>query len=208
MEKWIEKLFNIKRFPGQLIFVIWASCLLFLFLPEDTLKKYLLFNFKNKYGEFIGPIFIITSIMVLVMVFKWLVTLIKTKRFFKRRKKSILKSLKNLNSNEIAVLREFVIQGKTTILARLFDETVVSLENKGIIYVASKSALVNGMDMGYPYSLSQLAIDNLTHSDLRLPRNLDNIDQQTYARIMSERPQWARDIERNQKMWKDINSLF
>lgn len=146
MEKLIEKVFSLKNFPGKLVFVIWISSAILVFLPQGWLKMLSLYSFKVKFEEYIGPTFLISSAIMAYIIYRAIADWISIKRYSQRRKKEILKYLDNLNWNEIIVIREFYIQGKDTIKAPFNDETVIALENKNLIYKATDSALV-GIDM-------------------------------------------------------------
>lgn len=208
MEKWIDKIFSLKRFPGQLVFVIWISSLLLVILPDTILEKFLLKSFKSKYAEFIGPTLLITCAISVFMVVKYFIDLVKWRKYLKQRKEDILKCINKLTFHEAIILREFILHNKTTILAPFNDETVISLENKGLIYKATQSAVVSGIDMAYPYSITEFAHQNLTNHKLGLPDDLHNISEDLRRKIISERPDWAKEIEQRQEMYRKYVSMW
>lgn len=202
MEKYIDKIFSLKKFPGQLVFVIWISSLLLVVLPKSMLNKFMLAEFKANYGQYIGPVFLFSSAISLWMVGKLIIDKIKQNKYVNQRQKEIIECLNNLNFNEIVVLREFVIQSKNTIKAPMNDETVIALENAGVIYKATTSAIVSGLDMAFPYSISTFVRDRLTHENLDLPpdeeiTNNPNLKQ----KILNERPQWAINIANREALF-------
>jgi len=208
MEKWIDKIFSLKKFPGQLVFVIWISSLLLIILPDVALEKLLLKNFKAKYGEFIGPILLVTTAISVFMIVKYFIDSAKRKKYIKQRKENILKWISKLTFHEAIILREFILHNKTTILAPFNDETVISLENKGLIYKATESAVVSGIDMAYPYSITEFAHENLSNSQLGLPADLNNVSDDIRRKIISERPNWAKEIEQRQEMYRKYVSMW
>ncbi len=66
MEIFLLKLFDIKKIPAKLIFVIWLSASLILFVPEHFLTKLNLQDFLKDYGKYIGISFIISSGFLIV----------------------------------------------------------------------------------------------------------------------------------------------
>ncbi|MCP9753251.1 super-infection exclusion protein B [Ferruginibacter sp. HRS2-29] len=66
MEKFLEKLFDIKKIPTKLLFVIWLSSGLILFVPQKFLTKLNLADFLKDYGKYIGIAFLVSSAFLLV----------------------------------------------------------------------------------------------------------------------------------------------
>lgn len=207
MEKWIDKIFSLKKFPGQLVFVVWISSLSLAILPKTWLDKFMLTGFKNEFEKFIGPVILFSTAITLWMVSKYIIDKVRVNKYISKRQQQILEYLNHLNFNEIIVLREFILHSKTTILAPFNDETVISLENKGLIYKATQSAVVNGIDMGYPYSITEFTHENLSNHQLGLPADLHNISEELRRKIISERPNWAKEIEQRQEMYRKYVSM-
>ncbi|QGN22552.1 super-infection exclusion protein B [Elizabethkingia anophelis] len=203
MEKLIDKVFSLKTFPGKLVFVIWVSSAILVFFPQGWLEKLSLYTFKNKFEEFIGPTFLISSAIMSYIIYRAIADLINIKIYSKRRKNAILSYLAKLNWNEIVVLREFYIQGKDTIKAPISDETVIALENKGLIHKAARSAVV-GIDMAFPYAINQFARENITMDILHIPVPFNEMDETVIKKIYGERPHWAVDIERRENLFRGL----
>lgn|SRR5690606_7306767 len=203
MEKLIDKIFSLKNFPGKLVFVIWVSSTILVFLPQGWLERFSLYTFKNRFEEFIGPTFLISCAIMCYIIYRAIADWINIKIYSKRRKKAILNYLMSLNWNEITVLREFYIQGKDTIKAPISDETVIALENKGLIHKAARSAIV-GFDMAFPYAINQFARKNLTFDMLCIPMSFNEMDETDIKKIYGERPHWALDIERRENLLRGL----
>jgi hypothetical protein len=201
MEKILEKLFDIRRIPSKFIFVIWLSCALILFAPETFLRKLNLNDFLKDFGKYIGISFVLTSAFLFVTFFNFVNKLIVRKRVTKKLKERVLREIQNLDSHEKALLREFSIQGKTTLQLPLDNDTVVGLLNKGILYQASSTGFTYTHGVYFPYSISATAFDNLTLQLLELPENPTDDDMH---RILNERPSWAKEksrIEDRRNSW-------
>lgn len=193
MEKFLEKLFDIKKIPTKLLFVIWLSSGLILFVPERFLTKLNLTDFLKDYGKYIGIAFLISSAFLVVTLVNYIGRRISRKRLTEKIKKSILKDIKYLDIHEKALLREFYINGKQTLQMPLDNDTVVGLVNKHIIYQASSTGFTYLHGVYFPYSMTELALDNLTPELLELPQNPTEEDKH---RILSQRPNWAKEKSR------------
>lgn len=193
MEKFLIKLFDIKRIPTKLIFVIWLSSSLILFVPEQFLTKLNLQDFLKEYGKYIGISFIITSGFLIVVIFNFFVKAITSRRFKRKITQSIIKDIKCLDFHEKALLREFYINGKNTLQLPIDNDTVVGLTNKHIIYQASNTGFTYIHGAYFPYSITEIALENLTLKMLDLPENPTEDDKR---RIVEERPNWAKERSR------------
>lgn len=198
MEKILEKLFDINKIPTKLIFVIWGSVFLILFVPETYLEKLVLKDFLNEYGKYIGISFVISSTFLFLTLFTYSLEKIKQIYQRKRLKSSIIKYINNLDYHEKALLREYSIKGKSTLQFPMDNETVVGVENKRLIYRASDTGLKNIHGMLFPYTLSSIVEENLTKIMLDIPEFPSDEDKK---KIMLQRPQWA--IKKD-----EINRLF
>jgi len=190
MEKFLEKLFDIKKIPTKLIFVIWLSSSLILFVPDRFLTKLNLKDFLKDYGKYIGIAFLISSAFLLVTLINYLGRVTARKRLTQRIKKSILKDIGCLDIHEKALLREFIINDKKTLQMPLDDETVVGLVNKHIIYQASANGFTYLHGIYFMFSMTEIVSENLTSEMLELPVKPSDEDR---LRIISERPNWAKE---------------
>ncbi|XOV67587.1 MAG: super-infection exclusion protein B [Fluviicola sp.] len=203
MENWIDRIFSLKTLPGKLIFVLWFSSCVLVFLPEKFLGRLSLLEFKSVLGLYIGPTALISTAILLWMVARFFNDRIVTNKLIKKRKSEIEEHIRTLTFHEVALLREFYIQGKDTISIPYSDETVIALQNKGIICVAANSAFV-GIDMGYPFSMTNYARGIITPRILRLPQSDAEVTQQIRHKLWQERPGWAKEMERRKQLFSSI----
>jgi hypothetical protein len=201
MEKFLLKLFDIKKIPTKLIFVVWLSASLILFVPEHFLTKLNLQDFLKDYGKYIGISFIISSGFLIVVIFNYVAGTIARKRFRKKIKKNILRDITNLDFHEKALLREFYINGKDTLQLPIDNDTVVGLANKHIIYQASSTGFTYVHGAYFPFSITEIAKENLTGIMLDLPHNPTEDDKR---RIIEARPNWAKERSRFDNLLSSI----
>ncbi len=188
MEKIIEKLFDIKKIPVKFFFVIWICSLLLLFLPAKIVEKLKLDEFIAEYGKYVGLAFIFCSAFLIVTLVSFLTKRGKSKRYIKSIEETILKSINNLDSHEKALLREFVINGKSALQLPFDNDTVQGLVNKHVIYQISDTGFAYRDGMFFSYSITGFADDHLTNNMLDIPSDISDADRD---RILNSRPVWA-----------------
>ena len=193
MEKFLEKLFDLKKIPTKLIFVLWLSSALILFVPEKILTKLNLKLFLSEYGKFIGITFIISSAFLLVTIFNYFTRQIAKRKLKKETKQLILREITNLGFHEKALLREFYINSKDTLQLPFDNDTVVGLQNKHIIYQASRTGFTYIYGVYFTYAITEFAKENITLSMIELPNNPTEPER---IKILNERPTWAKDKSR------------
>lgn len=193
MEKFLEKLFDIKKIPTKLFFVLWLSSALILFVPDHTLAKLNLKDFLTDYGKFIGIIFIISSAFLLVTLFGYLSRQISRRKIKNKAKKTVLREIYNLGFHERALLREFYINSKDTLQLPIDNDTVVGLQNKHILYQVSRTGFTYVHGAYFTYAITEFAKEHLTLEMIDLPQNPT---EQDIERIRNERPTWAKEKSR------------
>ncbi|MEN5306818.1 super-infection exclusion protein B [Chryseobacterium cucumeris] len=189
----LGKLFNIEKAPMQLIGVLFIASGVLIFAPEPLLSKLKLLKFQKEYDIFIGPVCASTALFLVISLIKYLYNNISTLFHIKRVKKYIKKDVAKLTYHEKVLLREFVLQNKDTIYAPMMNETVISLENKRIIYKASDSGLVTVFGLINSYYISEYAKKNMRFADLGLKENPDEEHLEALAR---QRPDWVYSLNR------------
>ena len=190
MEKFIEKLFDIKKIPTKLIFAIWLSSVLLLFVPERFLIKLNIADFLKEYGKYIGITFIISAAFLLVTLISFISRRFSYNNYRSKIKKSILREIMYLDNHEKALLREFYLNSKYTLQLPLDNETVVGLVNKHIIYQVSDTGFSYLHGICFPYSMTKLAFKYLKFEMIDLPTDPTEDDKR---RIFNERPIWAKE---------------
>lgn len=193
MEKFLEKLFDLKKIPTKFIFVLWLSSALILFVPQTILSKLNLKEFLSEYGKFIGITFIISSAFLVVTIINYFSNKISRRKIINQTKSTILKEINQLGFHEKALLREFYINGKDALQLPFDNDTVVALVNKHILYQASSTGFTYLHGVYFTYAITEFAKENLTLEAIDLPSNPTEEDKD---RILNERPVWAKEKSR------------
>lgn len=189
MEKFIEKIFNIKEMPTKIIFVIWLCAAFILFVPEQFLTRLNLTDFLQDYGKYIGIAFVISFVFLLVAFVSNIAKYINQKRTIKRIEYEIIETINSLDFHEKALLREFFINDKNTLQLPFDNDTVAGLVNKYILEQASDYGFTYIQGAYFSYSITKFARKNLTNEMVDIPRNITESDKK---RIFNERPSWAK----------------
>lgn len=193
MEKFLEKLFDLKKIPTKFIFVLWLSSALILFVPQTILSKLNLKEFLSEYGKFIGITFLISSAFLVVTIITYFSNKISRRKIINQTKSTILKEINQLGFHEKALLREFYINGKDALQLPFDNDTVVALVNKHILYQASSTGFTYLHGVYFTYAITEFAKENLTLEAIDLPSNPTEEDKN---RILNERPVWAKEKSR------------
>ena len=114
-----------------------------------------------------------------------------------KRKEAVRGGIGALDSYEKAVLREFLIQKRNTILVPEEDTAVAGLLQKGIIRIIGDGKQVLGVGWVYPVSLSSSAAAIIKGSSqvIGFPPGMPTPEQ--VKKIQSLRPSFVWDIERS-----------
>lgn len=190
MEKIIEKLFDLKKIPTKLIFIIWICTGVILFVPKQVLLKLNLEDFIKDFGKFIGIIFLITSAFLLVSIISYIASKIQYKKTKLKIEKDILEEITKLGFHEIVLLREFYINQKDALQLPMDNDTVASLQNKRILYQVSGTGFTYLHGAYFTYSITEFAKKNINAEMLGLTNNLSEDEKK---RIILERPKWAKE---------------
>lgn len=161
MEAFFLKLFDWKKPPIYIVFVVFIVSTILLLSPENVIAKLKLNNFNNKYGIFIGFAFIVSIAFLMVSLVSFIILLFKKKRDSKKIKKEIISSLQSLTYHEMYLILYFLQNGKSTKNLPIFDETVNSLEIKNIIYKSSDFGPVKASGAFWSYTIAKEAVPYL-----------------------------------------------
>lgn len=135
MESFKEFL-EIFKLPPSILAAISIVTGLILFLPKKIINMFYLLDFKNKYGSFIGIIFIISVTMLIVLIVMWSAQKMIYKYKKKKHIKKTIKYLANLDKNKTNLIKKFIKQVDHTLQLPVNNGTTVELRNNNIISLA------------------------------------------------------------------------
>jgi hypothetical protein len=196
-----SKLFDVHKIPFKIL--IWVSVVtaILLFSPDVFLDQLRLTEFITEYGSITSLVFIASFSLVLINSVIYLTGLIRKSSANKRWEKNLEESLWVLDDSEKAVLREFIIQQKNTIMLPIDNPTVVSLINKGIVYRAANTGRASLVGMLFPCTMREEVDKSLTPSMIDFPTDEPTQDEITFIR--NTRPNFVNEVNR----WENLFNI-
>lgn len=185
----LKALFDLTKLPAKFFFLFAVLSGFILFADSNLLKKIHLEKLNDLYGWIIGLVFISSSGLVLVNFVIWLFKTLSYKIEFFKVKKEYIERLKKLDFHEKAVLREFIINQKSSIEAPIDDATITGLIRKNILTINKQfgnSFIMTGMNASI--SMNKFVEKHLTLSDIDLAENPTEAEIEM---IRSNRPDWV-----------------
>lgn len=191
------KLFDITKLPSKVF--AWLALLsgAYVLSPNSLLELFHLHRFPVEYKSYAGAIFVAATSFLIINGFLW--SWQKVAHFFRVRatRRSVRQAIMELDADEIAVLREFYIQGKHVIELPLDHPTVAGLRNKRIVLVASNAGYRDLAGSVFPVQLSEHAKSLITQETLRVA---EVPTEQDIDRIRAERPNYISQIEKTDRL--------
>lgn len=184
----LKALFDLTKLPAKFFFLFAAISGFILFVDNNLLKKIHLEKINETYGWIIGLVFISTSGLVVVNFVIWIFKKLSYQITFFKVKKEYKERLKNLDVHEKSVLREFIINQKSSIEVPLDNPTISGLIRKNILSINQQFGngfIMNGMNTSV--SMNKFVEKHLALVDIDLTENPtdDEIDF-----VKSNRPDW------------------
>ena len=185
----LKALFDLTKLPAKFFFLFAVLSGFILFADSNILKKIHLEKLNESYGWIVGLVFISTTGLVLVNFIIWAFKTINNKLKFFKVKKEYIASLRNLDFHEKAVLREFIINQKSSIEAPIDNPTISGLIRKKILSINQQ--LGNGFimtGMNAAVSMNKFVEKYLTLADIDLTENPTEEEIDT---VKANRPDWV-----------------
>lgn len=185
----LKALFDLTKLPAKFFFLFAVLSGFILFADSNILKRIHLEKINESYGWIIGLVFISTSGLVFVNFVIWLFKTINYKFKFFKVKKEYIARLRNLDIHEKAVLREFIINQKSSIEVPIDNSTITGLIGKNILSINQQFG--NGFIMTGMYaavSLNKFVEKHLTLEDIDLT---ENPTEEQIEFVKANRPDWV-----------------
>lgn len=192
--EWLSKLLDIGKIPTKIIFWIFLLTGLLLLLPTTWLVALRLDQFLTDYGKYVGICFVGASVLLLIHFFIWILNKSRQSKQKKEYQSAVEEKLNRLDDFEKAVLREFYLQGKNTILLPVDDPTVAGLLQKRVLSIVSPTGEMSLVGILRSVSLSSIAESLTTPQLIGLPNGTPSQAQLT--QIAESRPKFIAGIER------------
>ena len=191
--EFLSKIPDITKLPTK--FLVWVASIsgLYLFLPEIALEKLHLSNFPPEYKAYVGLTLVASLAYLFVNALGWLWRLINRGWQKRRHTKMVTQALQQLDKEEVAVLREFLIQGQHVIELPIDHPTVAGLLNVHVLEQASRSGYRNIAGSVFSVRISAIAYPLVTADLLFMPHKASESE---IEKILHARPHYMQQIER------------
>lgn len=195
MEGFAKILFDFDKLPSKLILLVGILSGIILFVPPEYLQKVQLSKFNESYGHWVGIAFIFSVSFLIVTLITTTTNWRRKKKYYKGREESIKQSLKELDPIEQAVLREFYINGSSTLDMPLEKPTVTALQDKGILRLVRNNLnayVTHGMNL--PCTITDFAKTYIEANPqlINWPRTQSEMTEDKKQWLLENRPPWIR----------------
>ncbi|WP_147205643.1 super-infection exclusion protein B [Segetibacter aerophilus] len=128
----VDKLFDIKKIPTRVVFLILVLATLLLFTPETFINRLSLSEFKKEYSKYIGIFFISSLAWIIITSVSWILTQISNILENKKLDREFKEVMKTLDNEERIILYAF--SGQSTLQLVINSPVVAGLISKRILY--------------------------------------------------------------------------
>ncbi|MDQ7950156.1 MAG: superinfection exclusion B family protein [Pedobacter sp.] len=162
----------------------------FLFLPADWKVKMGIQTLSIVYSQYIGLVFLITTVFLILDIVSRIVQKIKYRIYYKKIAGYIEDHIKSLTRSEKSLLREFYITNSDTLQLPMNHPTVAGLVSKRIlIQIGNMGGMLN-FEICFNYSITERAKNFISNEAIDLPRNPTDRD---YRFLEENRFTWGPD---------------
>jgi Super-infection exclusion protein B len=188
---WISKLFDIGKLPAKI--VAWIAILSggVLFLPGPLLSKLHLDSLNREYGLWIGLAFAASSTLLGINLMLWLWH--SGRQGWSRRKwrSGLQDVITALDPSEMAILREFYLQEKSTLRLPIDDPSVAGLMSKGILQGVGTLGESSMVGILFPLAIASPVKKVLNPHAIGFPTT-SNVTDADRQRISNSRPEFVK----------------
>jgi len=183
---------RVKHQQGFTMAVAWL-CLVgatLLIVPMSLFQHIKLFNVSDTYTPYVFLLVLLSGSFLLTKLFTTLFSHFhakaKERRLFAARQKMI----RQLDFEEKAVLREFIIQRKNVLPLPMKEPAITNLLQSGVLVPAFETQEIKGSSRIIKLSIAIEAREQLTHKVLGLP--VGKLTEEEAAILKAARPDYAR----------------
>lgn len=185
----LKALFDLTKLPAKFFFLFSVLSGFLLFTDSSILKRVHLEKLNESNGWIVGLVFISTTGLVFVNFIIWAFKTISYKFKFFKVQKEYIASLRNLDIHEKAVLREFIINQKSSIEVPIDNPTITGLIRKKILSINQQFGngfIMTGMNAAV--SMNKFVEKHLTLADIDLT---ENPTEEEVENVRANRPDWV-----------------
>jgi len=195
---WAAKLIEFLRLPTKLVAVICLVSALLTFLSPDDLSKLHLDSLQKEYAPILGIVFLVSAILLVLEAVIWVYSILMLLWNRYRLSNRAVGLMDELDTKEIAVLREFFIQGQFTLQLPMDHPVVAGLLRKGILFFVGEIGSGSLAGILVPMSISEPVKKRITYEYLGLPEGEPTESEIEWVR--RNRPEFMGELDRRQRL--------
>ena len=142
----IKDFLEFLKLPPNILTAISLVSGVILFAPNDFINKLYMANFRDNFGFIIAIIFLISTAILIVLLFTIILKKVKTTIDNKKMKKARINYLLNADNYKVKLIKDFIKEETHTLQIQQNDGLTVELSHLGIISMAGSTQPV---DFGY-----------------------------------------------------------
>lgn len=192
----ISKLFDIGKLPSKVVALICLVSGIILFSPTQFNEVLHIKELIDKFGLYVGVAFVASVSLLGLNTFLWLYNCATQAVVKWNWHRDLARAIARLDSGEVAVLREFFIQDKQSLMLPVDEPTVACLISKGMIGRISNIGRRWIAGMLFPVAIDPDLYDALREHPEHLGIPAGEPTQADIARVTSERPGFMREVGR------------
>lgn len=184
------------KLPPRILAAIVVVGGLLLFLPKNALETLKLESVASNFGAYIGFTFLTASVLLSISLSTKVSEWVKSRWKRYKRRALAFSSLKSLDHQEKAVLREFFIQGQNTIQLPISHTVVTGLLEKGVLCRVETLLERSIVGILSPVQITDELRDLVTLDLLEIPSSFETEPTDSDLEYLrTNRPDFILDIE-------------
>jgi hypothetical protein len=188
--EWFSKIAVLTKLPLKFFVVAALVSGLLIYLPQPIIEKFHLVLVMEKYGAYVSILFLfccgLLGIEICINVYQHIVNVHTARKSLSNAKEKI----KNLDSKEASIIREFILNG-TTITLPVDNPAVAELIDQGVLEQVGALGEESIVGVLCSLRLNKQVMDHITHDQIGLKTYVvDNSENN--LKLTKEDMEWVR----------------
>jgi hypothetical protein len=196
---WISDALEALKLPAKVIAGIAMSAGVLALAPNSWIQKFGLDAFMAFARPYVSLVFIISSSILLVEFAIYLKGHVANRLRRRKALAKLIERVRSLDPAERIVLREFFIQGQSTVKLPMDEPVVAGLIQKGIIHQVGQLGEHTAAGMIFSFRVPDEVLPMVSKDLLGLPANPTQEDKR---RVIAERPPYMIAIREHDQLFQ------
>ena len=198
LSKIISSLFDIAKLPSKVVGLVAVVATLLLFTRGGLARTLQLDGFMDRHGHYVGVVWLAAVGLLILNATIGFIRMLRRQRKKRRWRKAVPSVIEGLDRVELAVLREFTLQGRNAILLPIDHPTVAGLLNRRVLIRVGQVGHQDLPGFMFPVAMNPDFREGMSDEDLGMHPPLSGDDR---ARFLSQRPAFVAESLRGEQRW-------